>query len=65
MRLGQEAQRNDREHVAEDAEGDGAAEADGGGEEADDAREQRPERPADVVTEACAGPARPRREQLG
>src|SRR3954453_12290989 len=64
MRLGQERERRDREHVTEDAEGDGAAEADGRREEADDAREQRAERAADVVTKARAGPARPRRVEL-
>ena len=56
MRLGQEAQRDDREHVAEDAEGDGAAEPDGRREEADDAREQRAERAADVVQKPAPVP---------
>ena len=40
---GRNCQRADREHVAEHAEGDGAAEPDGRREEADDAREQRAE----------------------
>ena len=44
VRLRQQRQRDDREHVAEHAEGDRAAEPDGRREEADDAREQRPER---------------------
>ena len=44
VRLRQKRQRADREHVAEHAEGDRAAEPDGRREEADDAREQRAER---------------------
>ena len=59
VRLGQELQRGDREHVAEHAEGDRAAEPDGRREEADDAREQRADPAADVVTEAPAGARAP------
>jgi hypothetical protein len=47
--LRQEPERGDREHVAEHAERDGAAEPDDRREEADDAREQRAEGAADVV----------------